>query len=224
MRIDVPFVGKGIFSSEAWDDGDQCLAIRPQTLIMHQDKFTTALSPLQSFTPLQSASHRSSGFFMQDWWEMWDLQGMTETETGPAESSEAILDPDTQPEVLVDIEPGVKAKDGANLSHLVPELSNKFQVFYKSYKKYGYANLDDMPVVITSGNDSAEHVKNSYHYRNRAVDLRGKHVPDKTLKKIASDIQRRLGANYWVNCELFDAAHADRDHIHVEYRGRSRDK
>lgn len=120
---------------------------------------------------------------------------------------------------LIDVEPGIKAKPEVNITQLVPELRGKFQIIFEAYKKYGYAELKDNPVVITSGNDSDEHVTNSYHYKNRAIDVRGKHIPDKTLVKIAKYLEAKLGKGFRVWAELFSSKRWYRDHIHIEYRG-----
>lgn len=123
---------------------------------------------------------------------------------------------------LVDVEPGIKAKEEVNITNLVPELKNVFSIILDVYIKFGQADMEDNPMVITSGNDSwEEHAKDSYHKIDRAIDVRGKYTPDSTLKKIGAEIQKRLGTNYKVIVELFNRKRWYKDHIHVEYHGPS---
>lgn len=129
--------------------------------------------------------------------------------------------PDPQDDGLVPIEPGIKAKAEVNITHLVPELRAKFRVIFEAYQKYGYANETDHPMVLTSGNDSLdEHVERSYHKIDRAIDVRGKDVPDKILRQIAAEIQRQLGTDFRVLAEVTRThKYWYKDHIHIEYHG-----
>lgn len=73
-------------------------------------------------------------------------------------------------------------------------------------------------LMITSGNDSSEHVKNSKHYEGKAIDLRGQHLSNQQMKTLANNLQTSLGADYQVLAEFFPSNPA-RDHIHVAYVG-----
>lgn len=121
-------------------------------------------------------------------------------------------------EILVDVAPGIKAKSEVNLDDVVPQLKAKLLVIFEAYKKFGWADLGANPLVITSGKDSfSYHKKNSLHKKGKALDLRGKHIPNADLSKIAAEIQRKLGSKYQAWAEFWKDP--NRDHIHVEYRG-----
>lgn len=122
---------------------------------------------------------------------------------------------------LVDVEPGIKAKKEVNIVSLVSELRSKFNVVFAAYEKFGYADLEANPMVLTSGNDSlGEHARNSYHKYDRAIDVRGKHVPDSILRKIAAEIQKKLGSDFLVIAEITRySKYWYKDHIHIEYHG-----
>lgn len=121
-------------------------------------------------------------------------------------------------ENLLPVENGIMMKPEVKIENLATELRSKFSLIYEVYEKYGYADQTENPVVITSGNDSG-HVRNSYHYKDQAIDLRGKHVPDRTLLKIGDELQQSLGPKYRVLVELFSRQERDRDHIHIAYLG-----
>lgn len=122
-------------------------------------------------------------------------------------------------EILIPVSPGIMAKPEVDMSHLVPELKDKLDLIFQVYQKHGYADYEDTPLVITSANDCTCHVEDSRHYSNQAVDIRGKHVPDRTLKKIGADLRKLLGPSYRVVAELFSRREWRRDHIHIEYLG-----
>jgi len=107
---------------------------------------------------------------------------------------------------------GLKKKEGAEIDHLVSEIKAIFPVIISLWKKH-----NALPPVITSGNDS-QHKKNSKHYSNRAIDLRGNNVSDEILRSIAKELQEELGKKYFVQAELFPKNSAN-DHIHVQYNG-----
>lgn len=140
------------------------------------------------------------------------------TEEVPADIDGTPEDVPAEPEVLIDVAPGIKAKPEVVLDGVLPELKDKLGVIFDAYKKHGWADVSGNPLVITSGKDGEEwHKKNSNHFVGRALDLRGKHIPDKTLKLIAADIQKSLGKNYRAWAEFWK--NPNRDHIHVEYVG-----
>lgn len=64
--------------------------------------------------------------------------------------------------------------------------------------------------LITSTTDG-EHMDGSYHYTGQALDLRTKDIPSDKRKKVAEDLQAKLGPGSQVILEA--------DHIHVEPSG-----
>jgi uncharacterized protein YcbK (DUF882 family) len=159
-----------------------------------------------------------------------DLDGLAPTlEPAPDEESESQPIPgeeSAEPDPLdglVDVEPGIKAKQEVDISRLVPELRAQFRVIFEVYRQFGYADEEVNPMVLTSGNDSLdEHARRSYHKVNRAIDVRGKFVPDSVLRKIAAEVQNKLGDGFWVNAEITKSSkYWYKDHLHIEYRGKS---
>jgi conjugal transfer mating pair stabilization protein TraG len=71
--------------------------------------------------------------------------------------------------------------------------------------------------VVTSGNDSTQHVAGSAHYDNRALDFRGNNISDAQGAQWAARVQERLGPSYAVDFERFPDNPA-RDHLHVAKR------
>ena len=71
--------------------------------------------------------------------------------------------------------------------------------------------------VVTSGNDSTQHVPGSAHYDNRALDFRGNNISDAQGAQWAARVQERLGPSYAVGFERFPDNPA-RDHLHVAKR------
>lgn len=122
-------------------------------------------------------------------------------------------------EILIPVSPGIMAKPEVEMENLVPELKDKLGLVFQVYQKHGYADYESTPLVITSANDCTCHVENSRHYANQAIDVRGKHVPDRTLKKIGSDLRKLFGPSYRVIVELYSRKHRQQDHIHIEYVG-----
>lgn len=71
--------------------------------------------------------------------------------------------------------------------------------------------------VVTSGNDSAQHVRGSAHYDDRALDFRGNNISNEQGEDWARRVQARLGPAYAVDFERFPDKPA-RDHLHVAKR------
>lgn len=61
--------------------------------------------------------------------------------------------------------------------------------------------------TITSCNDG-KHMGTSYHYKNKALDIRIRDLPESMWKQYQNDLQTELGAGYQVILE--------KDHIHIE--------
>ena len=75
--------------------------------------------------------------------------------------------------------------------------------------------------VITSGNDSTQHVPGSKHYKNLAWDFRGNNISAAQGRVLARDVGRNLGSSYRVKFEEFPL-NPSRNHLHVQFgRGRS---
>lgn len=68
--------------------------------------------------------------------------------------------------------------------------------------------LRGLECVITSLNDG-KHMKGSFHYKDKAIDLRIIHAKKEQWKPIADEIRLRLGQKYDIVLES--------DHIHIEY-------
>lgn len=77
---------------------------------------------------------------------------------------------------------------------------------------YRAAGDPDAP-IITSANDQV-HSANSRHYSNQALDLSTQHLSAAQATAIASDLQARLGPDYYVELEALGTSN---EHIHVEY-------
>ncbi|SCY85288.1 MULTISPECIES: hypothetical protein [Novosphingobium] len=71
--------------------------------------------------------------------------------------------------------------------------------------------------VVTSGNDSTQHMAGSAHYDDRALDFRGNNISDEQGERLASQVRSRLGDGYAVQFERFPDK-PERDHLHVARR------
>lgn len=68
--------------------------------------------------------------------------------------------------------------------------------------------------VITSANDGT-HGANSFHYKDGAIDIRTKHLPNTAMKeKILTLIKGRLNQNYDV---LLEHLGQEQEHFHIEH-------
>ena len=103
----------------------------------------------------------------------------------------------------------VERKPGTITFGLKPEIKKTIPVIIEVYKKFGLPTP-----VLTSGVDS-NHSKDSLHYKNLAIDLRGNTMTNKMMRAVAAELQKQLGTKYDVGAEFFDDP--DNDHIHVEY-------
>ena len=98
----------------------------------------------------------------------------------------------------------MKIKDkSVNIKALIPQLHNKFPLIEEVCKIY---NGSEYEVTITSGNDG-EHMKNSLHYKNAAIDIRTFDM------RIPGYTANRLKANLGDNFDVIDEG----NHIHIEY-------
>jgi len=68
--------------------------------------------------------------------------------------------------------------------------------------------------VITSGNDSNQHVDGSRHYQDRALDFRGNTISAEHGHAWARSVQEKLGDSYFVQFEQFPE-NDSRNHLHV---------
>ena len=94
-------------------------------------------------------------------------------------------------------------KLGANITNLCPELREKLYEIDRVFHLF-----TDREAVITSGNDG-QHMQNSLHYADRAIDLRTWFIPTKTRKLLVNELKDRLGKNF----DVVDEG----NHIHIEY-------
>lgn len=69
-------------------------------------------------------------------------------------------------------------------------------------------------VWITSLNDGKQHKTDSFHYRDAAVDLRIKHVPEKDREELYYELKGRLAPQYQV---LWEYKGTEHEHLHVQY-------
>lgn len=104
-----------------------------------------------------------------------------------------------------------KGESGADISNLDYRIQATFPDVIDVWERYGY----DEP-VITSGNDGKHTSPKSLHYKDLAIDIRGRDIPDADLTKMAGELQKRLGRDYVVLAEF----HSDpnKDHIHIQWR------
>jgi conjugal transfer mating pair stabilization protein TraG len=111
---------------------------------------------------------------------------------------------------------GVGVKPGANISTAQSAFGPVVSVVSNVARDLG------LPApVVTSGNDSTQHVTGSAHYRNNAWDFRGNNISAAQGRVLARDVGRNLGSSYRVKFEEFPL-NPLRNHLHVQFgRGRS---
>jgi conjugal transfer mating pair stabilization protein TraG len=107
---------------------------------------------------------------------------------------------------------GLGVKNGARLSRMDGDLVPAMGVVADEARELGLPKP-----VVTSGNDSTQHVAGSAHYANRALDFRGNNISDEQGEQWAERVQQRLGSSYAVDFERFPDNPA-RDHLHVAKR------
>jgi conjugal transfer mating pair stabilization protein TraG len=107
---------------------------------------------------------------------------------------------------------GIKVKPGARLGHMDGDLVPAMGAVAEEARSLGLPTP-----VVTSGNDSTQHMAGSAHYDDRALDFRGNNISDEQGERWASQVRSRLGDGYAVNFERFPDDPA-RDHLHVAKR------
>lgn len=107
---------------------------------------------------------------------------------------------------------GLGVKSGARLGQMDGALVPAMGVVAEEARALGLPRP-----VVTSGNDSAQHVSGSAHYDNRALDFRGNNISDQQGEQWAQRVRERLGPDYAVDFEKFPDTPA-RDHLHVAKR------
>ncbi|MBF0634541.1 MAG: hypothetical protein HQK85_07790 [Nitrospinae bacterium] len=101
-------------------------------------------------------------------------------------------------------------KAGANIDNLDIKIKISLDILDIVAKKH------NAPApVITSGNDSSDHKKDSLHYKDRAIDVRGNNVSVEKMKEMAKELKKELGPDYDVIPEIFPDDPGD-NHIHIE--------
>ena len=114
-------------------------------------------------------------------------------------------------------------KPDAKIEDIDIRVQNIFDDIIDIWKKYFDGKITP---VITSGNDS-KHSKNSLHYKNLAIDVRGNNLdPDKGRnyimgRRMRQDIAIRLGPDFDVLYEEYPHPRSSADffntHFHIEY-------
>ena len=107
---------------------------------------------------------------------------------------------------------GLSVKAGSRLDRMDGEMVPAMSAVAQEARALGLPRP-----VVTSGNDSTQHVAGSAHYDNRALDFRGNNVSDEQGEQWAQRVQQRLGSSYAVDFERFPDNPA-RDHLHVAKR------
>ena len=104
---------------------------------------------------------------------------------------------------------GISIKPGANLSQLNPDMLPAMAAVAAEARALGLPKP-----VVTSGNDSKQHVDGSRHHQARALDFRGNRISAEQGNAWARSVQAKLGDNYAVQFERFPENPA-RNHLHV---------
>ena len=112
-------------------------------------------------------------------------------------------------------EMGMSVKAGARLGRMDGDLVPAMSVVAEEAKALGLPRP-----VVTSGNDSTQHMPGSAHYDNRALDFRGINISDQQGAEWANRVRERLGQDYAVDFERFPD-NPGRDHLHVAKRRKS---
>ena len=107
---------------------------------------------------------------------------------------------------------GIKVKPGARLGQMDGDLVPAMGAVAEEARSLGLPTP-----VVTSGNDSTQHMAGSAHYDDRALDFRGNNISDEQGERWASQVRSRLGDGYAVQFERFPDK-PERDHLHVAKR------
>jgi conjugal transfer mating pair stabilization protein TraG len=107
---------------------------------------------------------------------------------------------------------GIKVKPGARLGHMDGDLVPAMGAVAEEARSLGLPTP-----VVTSGNDSTQHMAGSAHYDDCALDFRGTNISDEQGERWASQVRSRLGEGYAVQFERFPDK-PERDHLHVAKR------
>lgn len=103
----------------------------------------------------------------------------------------------------------VQFKVGVIFRSWTPELGLYLDVLNLLMNSYTW--VPDL--VVTSVNDGI-HMPSSYHYKDKALDVRSKNFTDKNDKMHFADLLRlKLGPRYQV---LFEAEGTPNEHFHIE--------
>lgn len=105
----------------------------------------------------------------------------------------------------------LQVKSTARIGGLGSEMTDVYPLVVGAWNAYGAPTP-----VITSGNDGEQHTRESKHYKDRAIDVRGRDIPVDVGLRMEREIQGRLGPDYFVDFEVFKE-NPNRNHLHVEY-------
>ncbi len=97
----------------------------------------------------------------------------------------------------------IKQNGGVKLAGLKPQIVLAAAICSDTFDKHR------CDCVITSANDSSEHMIGSKHYYGEAIDIRTKNIDHETMCAIVEELKLFLG-------EEFDVV-LESDHLHVEY-------
>lgn len=102
-----------------------------------------------------------------------------------------------------------KTKDkSVNIQTLEEPLVHMLSPIAEECRKW---NGNEYVMTITSGNDG-KHIKNSLHYKNKAIDIRSK---DMRMKEYTVyKLKKMLGNSYDI---LLESHNQPNEHIHIEY-------
>mgnify|MGYP001584272903 CR=1 FL=1 len=101
----------------------------------------------------------------------------------------------------------IEVKDGVVFKRLSSEIMSALRLIEPIFTSAG------VNCVITSANDS-KHMGGSLHYKDRALDLRSKHLPPGSKLTVRDSIAHALGSDYQV---LLENEGGVNEHFHVEY-------
>lgn len=107
---------------------------------------------------------------------------------------------------------GISIKPGANLSQMHRDMVPVMAAVAAEARALGLPKP-----VVTSGNDSNQHVDGSRHHQDRALDFRGNTISVEQGHAWARRVQRKLGDEYAVQFEQFPEK-SGRNHLHVAKR------
>lgn len=102
----------------------------------------------------------------------------------------------------------ITIKEGVSILGLKPEALMGLMIANSVFVRY------DADMILTSGGEG-RHSRGSLHFAGLAIDLRSRHLADRTRAAILRDLRRCLGKSFDVVLECKGKAN---EHFHVEYQ------